>query len=51
MSDKERRSSFASIAVGGRPHGEHQVSAYFIGRRMLSNRGQEGASVSTSDHA
>jgi hypothetical protein len=28
MSDKERRSSFASIAAGGRPQGEHQVPVF-----------------------
>jgi hypothetical protein len=28
MSDKERRSSFASIAAGGRPQGEHQVLVF-----------------------
>jgi hypothetical protein len=27
MSGKERRSSFASIAAGGRPQGEHQAPA------------------------
>jgi hypothetical protein len=27
MSDEESRSSFASIAAGGRPQGEHQVPA------------------------
>jgi hypothetical protein len=27
MSDEERRSSFASTTVGGRPQGEHQALA------------------------
>jgi hypothetical protein len=27
MSDKERRSSFASTSTGGRPQGVHQVPA------------------------
>jgi hypothetical protein len=27
MSDKEHKSNFTSTAVGGQPHGEHQVLA------------------------
>jgi hypothetical protein len=52
MSDEERRSSLASTAAGGGPCSiENNMQTYFIGRRKLSNRGRERASVSMSDHA